>query len=426
MVDGPRADSPREYLRQVDQRWTDIASRVLGPDARLIAVSRYLCDSRVYAANGRVAKIRCKPAPGEKAYIPLDTEAEILDLTGRSAEFGTDEDWEYLLQDRIDGTTFSTHLFEQQETVYGLRDKLRVLRRTIPELRAAHRQGISHGDLRPENLMITDHGVSLIDFDRALRLSPLKSAYRDWVGVGPRSLRSPYPFWKLALFALAPKVRSAGLRLRGALTSPKAELIASADQDLADLERAWRTAELSKANAAGQNQAYYAFSYRGRHFPGERAWYSRWDPIRTSVDFEGKSVLELGCNMGMLSTFATLSGAVSAHGVDHDADIVDAARLVAQALGSDATFDQLDLMAPEPWEQLLGGRDIVTALSVVHWLPEKERVLQFLGTHDELIYEGHDTLDIETARLRSIGFEHIDVVLETERDRHVLHARKAK
>jgi predicted nicotinamide N-methyase len=272
--------------------------------------------------------------------------------------------------------------------------------------------------------LVTDRGVSLIDFDRARRLSPVKSAYRDWIGIGPRSLRSPYPFWKLALFALAPKVRSAGLRLRSALTSPKTQPVVSADHDLADLDQAWRTAERSKANAKGQSQAYYAFSYRGRHFPGERAWYSRWDPIRASVDFTGKSVLELGCNMGMLSTFATLSGAASAHGVDHDADIVDAARLVARALGSGATFEQLDLMGSEPWEQRLSGRDIVTALSVVHWLPEKDRVLQFLGTHDELIYEGHDTLDIETARLRSIGFSRIDVVLETERDRHILHARK--
>ena len=425
MVDGPRADSPREYLHQVDKRWTDIASRVLGPGAELIAVSRYLCDSRVYAAQGRVAKIRHKPAPGEEAYIPLATEAEILDLAGRPVEYGTQDDWEYVLQDRIEGTPFSAHLFEQQDTVFGVADKLRVLGRTIPELRVAHRRGISHGDLRPENLMISDDGVSLIDFDRARRLSPLKSAYRDWVGIGPRSLRSPYPFWKLVLFALAPKVRSAALRLRGALRSSKAELSAPADQDLADLEQAWRTAELSKANAKGQNQAYYAFSYRGRHFPGERAWYSRWESIRASVDFEGKSVLELGCNMGMLSTFATLSGATSAHGVDHDADIVDAARLVARALGSDATFEQLDLMASDPWEERLGGRDIVTALSVVHWLPEKERVLRFLGTHDELIYEGHETLDIETARLRSIGFDRIDVVLETERDRHILHARKA-
>ena len=425
MVDGPRAGSPREYLRQIDERWKDIAERVLGPETRLIAVSRYLCDSRVYAANGRVAKIRRKPAPGEEAYIPLATEAEILHLTGRTAEYGTHEDWEYVVQDRIDGTTFSAHLFEQQETVYSVKDKIRVLRRVIPELRAAHRRGISHGDLRPENLLLTEHQVVLIDFDRAERLSPLKSAYRDWVGIGPRSLRSPYPFWKLALFALAPKVRSAALRLRSALAKPPAALVKSADQDLVDLDQAWRTAEMSKANAKGQNQAYYAFSYRGHHFPGERAWYARWDAIRANVAFDGKSVLELGCNMGMLSTFATLSGATSAHGVDHDVDIVEAARLVARALGSEATFEQLDLMSPEPWEKRLRGRDIVTALSVVHWLPEKERVLQFLGTHAELIYEGHDTLDIETARLRSIGFDRIDVVLETERDRHILHARKA-
>ena len=119
MVDGPRAGSPREYLRHVDERWKDISERVLGPEARLIAVSRYLCDSRVYAANGRVAKIRCKPAPGEEAYISLATEAEILDVTGRTAEYGTHQDWEYVVQDRIDGTTFSAHCSSSRKPSTG-------------------------------------------------------------------------------------------------------------------------------------------------------------------------------------------------------------------------------------------------------------------------------------------------------------------
>lgn len=424
MVDGPQLDTPREYLRHADEQWRDVAGRVLGPDAELIAVSRYFCDSRVYGADGRVAKIRLKPQIENAAYLPLAAEAEFLESMGRTATYGTHESWEYVIQESIEGTMFSAHLFKQQDTSYGFSERVRVLRRIIPELRAEHRRGISHGDLQPENVLITEDGVSLIDFDRALRQSPRLAAYRDWVGIGPRSFGSPFPFWKLAITVLAPRARSALIRIRRAVRSTEAKPIESADPALADLDYAWRTAERSKANSQGKGLAYYAFSFRGHHFPGERAWYTRWDAIRQNVEVEGKSVLELGCNMGLLSTFASLSGATSAHGVDYYADIIDAARRVARGLGADATFDQLDLMSPQPWEVDLGGRDIVTALSVVHWLPEKERVLKFLGTHQELIYEGHDTLDIESARLRALGFDRIDVILESERDRHVLHARK--
>jgi 2-polyprenyl-3-methyl-5-hydroxy-6-metoxy-1,4-benzoquinol methylase len=165
-------------------------------------------------------------------------------------------------------------------------------------------------------------------------------------------------------------------------------------------------------------------TYRGHHFRGERGWYARWDVISSAVDFTGKSVLELGCNMGLLSSFARLNGATDAHGVDHDALIIQAAELVARGLQSNATFEQVDLNGEERWEERLGGRDLVTALSVVHWLPDRDRVLDFLGTHSELIYEGHDTLEIETERLRSLGFDRIDLIGSTERDRHILHARK--
>ena len=56
----------------------------------------------------------------------------------------------------------------------------------------------------------------------------------------------------------------------------------------------------------------------------------------------------------------------------------------------------------------------------------KKRVLRFLGTHSELIYEGHDPLEVETKRLNEVGFDDVQVIMETERDRHVLHARRSR
>ena len=172
--------------------------------------------------------------------------------------------------------------------------------------------------------------------------------------------------------------------------------------------------------------AYYAFTYRGRHFPGERPWYARWEPIRRAVDFRGKRLLEFGSNMGLLSSFATIYGAVEAVGVDHDPLIIQSARLVAQGLGTGAEFERVDLIGDASWEERLAGADIAVAMSIVHWLPEPERLLRFLGRHSEVIYEGHDSVGVETERLRSVGFEEISVIAETDRDRFLLHGRQGR
>ena len=37
----------------------------------------------------------------------------------------------------------------------------------------------------------------------------------------------------------------------------------------------------------------------------------------------------------------------------------------------------------------------------------------------------HDTLDVETDRLRALGFDSVEVVMTTERDRPLLYARQS-
>ncbi|MCH7512104.1 MAG: hypothetical protein IIB19_07040 [Chloroflexi bacterium] len=198
----------------------------------------------------------------------------------------------------------------------------------------------------------------------------------------------------------------------------------AAEPDLQLLARAWSLAQRSSANAPGQRVAYYAFTYKGQHFPGERSWYLRWESIRRAVSFEGKRLIELGSNMGLLSSFAMIHGAKSATGVDYDRLIVDSARLVAEGLGTEATFNRVDLVGDAQWEAKLAGGDIVVAMSLVHWLPDAERVLKFLGTHREVIFEGHDPVEVEIAKLRAVGFDDVSIISETERGRSVLLGRK--
>jgi 2-polyprenyl-3-methyl-5-hydroxy-6-metoxy-1,4-benzoquinol methylase len=144
------------------------------------------------------------------------------------------------------------------------------------------------------------------------------------------------------------------------------------------------------------------------------------------VDFRDKSVLDLGCNIGLLPAFAMLYGARSAMGIDTDATLVEAATEVAAGLGVRATFRQQDLDSPQSWENDLAGADLAVAMSIVEWVSEPARLLRFLGKHREVLYEGHDSLMIESERLRSAGFSQIKTIAISDRGRPLLYGRKAE
>jgi hypothetical protein len=78
------------------------------------------------------------------------------------------------------------------------------------------------------------------------------------------------------------------------------------------------------------------------------------------------------------------------------------------------------------WEDRLASfrPDVVTALSVVQWVADKDRFLQFLGRFPELLYEGHDPVDIERARLLGAGFDRVELIGESERSRPLLRATR--
>lgn len=415
--------SEHPVLRR-EREWGEAVRSVLGSDAELVAVSRWIPDSRAYASGDRIAIIRFRDTAGGSTG-GFETAVEALGRLGRAVDHLVEDSWEALRLPRVEG-----HSLEFALPQLASRERLRVLGRVGRELIRIHGQGVAHRDLRPDNVVLRpDGGIELVDFDRALIGTRPRIALADWVGLAPDGF-SENAFWSLVLFTLVPRSRSVGRRVRGLIRKPRsyvhdwADETSSVPDDVRSLAQAWSIAQLSGANAPGQGLAYYAFTHRGYHLPGERPWDLRWEAIRSAVDFEGKALLELGCNLGLLSSFSLLHGARSAVGVDRKADIVDAARLVAGALGVSPEFRQVDLMSASDWEAELRGADVVAALSVVHWLPDPGRVLRFLGEHREVIYEGHDPLDVETERLRSVGFREVEVVLESERGRFVLHGRK--
>ncbi len=205
------------------------------------------------------------------------------------------------------------------------------------------------------------------------------------------------------------------------------ELPRDANDQLKALAKAWRIAQISRASAPGNVLAYYSLDINGYYFPGERRWMDRWEYLRSATDYSGKRVLELGCNMGLLSCFLLKeSGVVKTLSVDLDPKILKAAEQIGRAYGVKPTLKMLNLDWPADWESELSEfrPDIVFALNVLNWVKDKQRLLNFLGRFPELFFEGHDTFETETSRLRNVGFHTIDVVCVTERGRHILRCRK--
>lgn len=402
------------------EEWDRVVRKILPPNAKLIWVSPRVGDSRVYAFDGKIAKIR-----SSRVYLPesmkaLWEEKEIVGLIQHNLKYSKIDDWECLILDRIPGKSLDK--LASGSSPY---QRLKILRNVLKELNQIHRKGICHTDLRADNILVSASGqVRVIDFDRANLGTSLDYVLADWLGISRFGI-SENPYWKLAIFTLFPRIESAGLRIRKLLGLNRKMMPSfPADRELQGLEKAWSAARDARANAPGQYIAYYSFTYKNWHFLGERPWYLRWEPIRNCVDFVDKFVLELGCNMGLFSLFAMAHGARRALGIDKDNEIIEVASLLGKSLGIDANFECVDLGLSPDWEEKLKGADIVIAMSLIHWLPNKERVLKFLGQHREVIYEGHATLSSEILRLNSIGFHHVKVLCETERGRHVLYGMK--
>jgi SAM-dependent methyltransferase len=194
------------------------------------------------------------------------------------------------------------------------------------------------------------------------------------------------------------------------------------------LHEAWRIASDANASAPGRAIAYYELESAGLCFPGERPWAARWQSLRRVTTYADRRVLELGCNMALLSTFALKeTGARAALAVDRDAAILSAAAKVALAFGAQPQFQQVDFDRDPGWEDQLEAfaPDVVIALSVLHWVQDKARFLAFLGRFDEVIFEGHESSRIERGRLRQAGFTEIDLIDTSERGRAILRARKS-
>jgi len=119
-------------------------------------------------------------------------------------------------------------------------------------------------------------------------------------------------------------------------------------------------------------------------------------------DLTGRSVLDLGSKYGYFCFEAAARGAKRVVGVDVDPDSVRKARLLAECLGHDVHFEQLDVERALPSEPF----DVVLCLNLLHHMRNPLALLDRLAalTRERLVLEvaalgGHDRRKLGVSRL---------------------------
>ena len=364
----------------------------------------------------------------------LKDEYEILNLTGsikgvpKALHYNKNELYELLILNYLPGVQLYSLQLSIFQTVKVALQLLKILVRLSVK-------GICHNDVTPQNVLLTSkNNASLVDFDQAVRTSIINALAGNIFGIRSGESKVSYglnTIFKDYLRKHFPNFLYSIKRLFGKNPEfDKHELPTikdDANPNLKKLLDAWRIAQKSNASAPALPLAYYAIDYEGYHFPGERPWNERWDRLKELSNYSGKTILELGCNMGLLSIHLLKeAGAEKCIGIDHDKKILESAKLISEVYKVNPQFKQINFDAVKDWESdlLSENIDIVFALNVLNWVNDKKRFLNFLVNFPEIIFEGHDITEVERNRFEKIGFKTIEEIGYSERERIILRCRK--
>lgn len=421
-----------DSVSAIESLWPIVIAKAGLSSAELLSSSYFDLARRVYAVDQRVYKITLLEFEKTSRLRNLDLQGEFAMLRKCAGIPGVptainwqhDKDFEMLIVQRMDG--------EALEGLSFARFLLVLCKLCLMIFRLSCR-GVSHNDIKSENLLLTNEGqVSLIDFDQATLVGFVAGITRSFLGIriGEEEVYGGLVKMVKEYFKdnLPPGVLDRLRRIAGRKRDNKLPLMTEdASINARTLLDAWRIAQISEASSPKVMDAYYSFRFEGYYFPGERSWEDRWKVLRSITEYSGKRILELGCNMSLLSCFLLKEeNATAAMGVDIDPEILKSAKLVSSALCVDPEYRQQDFDSTGDWENELREfmPDIVFALNVLNWVNDKERFLDFLGLFDEIILEGHDDFETEKKRFETRGYRDIELISITERQRPVIHCRK--
>lgn len=225
--------------------------------------------------------------------------------------------------------------------------------------------GIYHSDVKPANLRFDDkRGVCmLIDYDQAIELSPdVKNLnaknFLEWCDVQDKSKYPSGPgTWRRHFKRLRQKLHIAPLLKSGAL----------------DLTQT--TPYKRQATTNTKNGVYHTIKHPDVFAEGVRDLHDRTSLLDRVEFFKGESVLDVGCNAGLLVHYLASRGC-SPTGIEMDPSIVVSAQMIANIMGVKANFfsqDIDDIIALDKF-------DTICLFSVIHhtrMLEENGRKIAF-------------------------------------------------
>jgi len=164
---------------------------------------------------------------------------------------------------------------------------------------------------------------------------------------------------------------------------------------------------IDKLNKKIESQTHFGKSYEGRKaryqsddgLDGKRKTQYRIDKMKLKdIDFNNKTVLDIGCNLGMFSQYAKKRGAANVIGFDINEDIIHCAKEYANIKG---IYDIEFLTTDIDWDRKhkrpkMPSADIVFYLAMSQYLGFDPDILNL--ANEILIYEGHADEDAENTK----------------------------
>ena len=214
--------------------------------------------------------------------------------------------------------------------------------------------GVWHGDILAEHIY-TDprtNCIKLIDYDQAIMLDDEKinmpnHEYFDWLNIDAKERFGKYgkTLWHRDISNIKWDVHFAPFfHEDGAINLGNTFLFKSQETTM------------------NESKIYHSFSTTDIYAEGERSLDSRREAL-DKIDFEpGETVLDVGCNAGLLTHYLRERGC-QPWGIDIDPAVIAGAKLIANVMGKEGLeFECLDIDNGGP----MGHFDTILMFSVIH------------------------------------------------------------